>query len=72
MIGSRKKVAAVFERLVERGVPAEALGRVRAPIGLDIGAVTPGEIAVSIVAELIHARRSPLAPPRFKSARTTS
>ena len=67
MIGSRKKVAATFERLLARGVPSEALRRVRAPIGLDIGAVTPGEIAVSIVGELIHARRSPLAPLRFKS-----
>ncbi len=72
MIGSRKKVAAVFDRLVARGVPAEALRRVRTPIGLDIGAVTPGEIAVSIVAELIHNRRSPLAPLGFKSGRTTS
>ena len=72
MIGSRKKVAAVFERLVARGVPAGALRRVRTPIGLEIGAVTPGEIAVSIVAELIHARRSPPVPLGFKSDRTTS
>jgi xanthine dehydrogenase accessory factor len=67
MIGSRKKVAATFDRLMARGVPAGTLRRVRTPIGLDIGAVTPGEIAVSIVAELIHARRSPDAPLRFKS-----
>ena len=72
MIGSRKKVAATFERLVARGVPSDALRRVRTPIGLDIGAVTPGEIGVSIVAELIHARRAPLAPLKFKSDRTTS
>jgi len=72
MIGSRKKVAAVTGRLVARGVPAEALRRVRTPIGLDIGSVSPGEIAVSIVAELIHARRSPLTPLGFKSDRTTS
>ena len=71
MIGSRKKVAAVFDRLVARGVPAEALRRVRTPIGLEIGAVTPGEIAVSIVAELVHARRTPLAPLGFKSVQTT-
>jgi xanthine dehydrogenase accessory factor len=72
MIGSRKKVAAVFDRLVARGVPAEALRRVHTPIGLNIGAVTPGEIAVSIVSELIHTRRSPLAPLGFKSDRTAS
>jgi xanthine dehydrogenase accessory factor len=71
MIGSRKKVAATFERLISRGVPADALRRVRTPIGLEIGAVTPEEIAVSIVAELIHARRAPLAPLGFKSDRTT-
>ena len=72
MIGSRKKVAAVIGRLVARGVPGETLRRVRTPIGVDIGAVTPGEIAVGIVAELIHARRSPLAPLGFKSDRTIS
>jgi xanthine dehydrogenase accessory factor len=72
MIGSRKKVATTFERLIARGVPADALRRVRTPIGLDIGAVTPGEIAVSIVAELIHARRSPGSPLRFKSDPPTS
>ncbi len=67
MIGSRKKVASTFERLAARGVPPELLRRVRTPIGLDIGAVTPGEIAVSIVAELIHARRAPGSPLGFKS-----
>ena len=67
MIGSRKKVAAAFERLIARGVPPDALRRVRTPIGLDIGAVSPGEIAVSIVAEMVHARRSPGAPLGFKS-----
>jgi xanthine dehydrogenase accessory factor len=67
MIGSRKKVAATFEHLLARGVPPEALRRVRTPVGLDIGAVTPEEIAVSIVAEMIHARRSPHSPLRFMS-----
>jgi len=67
MIGSRKKVAAAFERLTARGVPAGTLRRVHAPVGVDIGASTPEEIAVSIVAELIHSRRVPGAPLRFKS-----
>jgi xanthine dehydrogenase accessory factor len=67
MIGSRTKVAATFEHLSSRGVGPEQLRRVHAPIGLAIGAVSPGEIAVSIVAELIHARRIPGAPLAFKS-----
>ncbi|HTY58870.1 MAG TPA: XdhC family protein [Bacteroidota bacterium] len=67
MIGSRKKVAATFERLVARGVAPDLLRRVHTPIGLSIGAVSPGEIAVSIVAELIHTRRAPGMPLAFKS-----
>lgn len=66
MIGSKRKVATAFAHLSEKGVPPEALGRVHAPIGLDIGAVTAEEIAVSIVAELIHARRDG-GPVRHKS-----
>ena len=57
MIGSKKKVAATFARLLKDGVPLAELKRVHAPIGLDIGAVTAEEIAVSILAELISARR---------------
>jgi xanthine dehydrogenase accessory factor len=48
LIGSRAKVERVFEALRGEGVGAEELGRVHAPVGLDIGAVTPAEIAVSI------------------------
>jgi xanthine dehydrogenase accessory factor len=57
MIGSRAKVARIFDALAAEGAPAEWLARVRAPIGLQIGAVTPEEIAVSIVAELVAVRR---------------
>jgi xanthine dehydrogenase accessory factor len=57
MIGSRKKVIATFARLQKDGVPLSSLQRVHAPIGLDIGAVTAEEIAVSILAELIRVRR---------------
>jgi xanthine dehydrogenase accessory factor len=53
MIGSRRKVRTTFERLVADGVPQSLLERVHAPIGLDIGAQTPAEIAVSILAEII-------------------
>jgi xanthine dehydrogenase accessory factor len=48
---------AVLQHLLEDGIPREALDRVHTPIGLDIGAETPGEIAVSIVAEMIMVRR---------------
>ena len=57
LIGSRAKVSRIFARLLEEGMPPECLSRVHAPIGLDIGAVTPAEIAISIVAELVAARR---------------
>ena len=56
LIGSRAKVARLFDTLVAEGVPPQVLRRVHAPIGLDIGAVTPEEIAISIVAELIAVR----------------
>ena len=57
LIGSRAKVVRIFDALAGEGMPAECLQRVRAPIGLDIGAVTPAEIAISIVAEMIAVRR---------------
>jgi xanthine dehydrogenase accessory factor len=53
LIGSRAKVARIYDALRTDGMAAEHLNRVHAPIGLDIGAVTPQEIAVSILAELI-------------------
>lgn len=58
MIGSKSKVLVAFRRLSEKGVSREALEqRVYAPIGLDIGSETPGEIAVSIVAQMVQVRR---------------
>jgi xanthine dehydrogenase accessory factor len=58
LIGSRAKVKRIYDVLIEDGsVPIERLEQIHAPIGLDIGAVTPQEIAVSIVAELIAVRR---------------
>jgi xanthine dehydrogenase accessory factor len=53
LIGSRAKVARIYDALSAEAMPAEILKSVHAPIGLDIGAVTPQEIAVSILAELI-------------------
>lgn len=53
LIGSRAKVARIYDELLSSAMPADVLRHVHAPIGLDIGAVTPQEIAVSILAELI-------------------
>lgn len=57
LIGSKRKVLSICKALEEEGLLREKLARVHAPIGLDIGALTPEEIAVSIVAELIAVRR---------------
>jgi len=57
MIGSRRRVRGAFEALLAAGMPRARLEPVHAPIGLDIGAETPEEIAVSIAAELVHVRR---------------
>ena len=53
LIGSRAKVARISDQLLAEGMPPALLTQVHAPIGLDIGAVTPQEIAVSILSELI-------------------
>jgi xanthine dehydrogenase accessory factor len=58
MIGSKTKNETVFSHLRARGITKEQLDRVHAPIGLAIGAQTPEEIAVSILAEIIEVRRS--------------
>ncbi len=57
MIGSRRKFIEIAKVLEGEGVPPEQLERVHSPVGLDIGALTPEEIAVAIVAEMIAARR---------------
>ena len=56
MIGSKQKRSSIYESLLHEGFTAEDLQRVHSPIGLDIGAETPEEIAISIVAELIQVR----------------
>ena len=58
LLGSKRKKIVVTKGLTAAGVPAKSLERVRVPVGLAIGAVTPEEIAVSVVAELIAWRRS--------------
>jgi xanthine dehydrogenase accessory factor len=63
LIGSRAKVRRIYDALIAEAMPPECLARVHAPIGLDIGAVSPEEIAVSILAELIAVRRGKIAEP---------
>ena len=57
MIGSRRRTNIVLARLREAGFDEESLNRVRAPIGLDIGAVSPEEVALSVLAEIVAHRR---------------
>lgn len=58
MMGSRRKAAATRQRLLAAGVAAEVINAIHTPIGLAIGAETPAEIAVSIVAQLIQCRKA--------------
>jgi xanthine dehydrogenase accessory factor len=58
MIGSKTKVKTIFAHLLDKGVTQKKLDSVYSPIGLEIGAQTPEEIAVSILAEIIKVRRS--------------
>ncbi len=57
LVASRRRAATIVERLRQRGVPSERLGRFKAPAGLDLGAVTPAEIAISILAEIVQHHR---------------
>lgn len=53
MIGSRRRVRATFSQLLDEGISRERLASVRAPLGLDLGAETPAEIAVAVMAEIV-------------------
>ena len=63
MIGSRRRVRATFVQLVEDGIAPSLLERVHAPVGLDVGAETPEEIAVAVAAELVMVRRGGTGTP---------
>ncbi|GIW87394.1 MAG: xanthine dehydrogenase [Isosphaeraceae bacterium] len=67
LIGSRRKIRMIFENLRDQGIPEEALARVCAPVGLEIGSESVIEIAISIVAELIAWRN--LGPRAARSVR---
>ena len=69
VIGSRKKKVAMDEYLLGKGFSSEAISRVVSPAGLEIGAETPAEIAVSIVAQMIKIRRTTIAAHGSHSAR---
>jgi xanthine dehydrogenase accessory factor len=56
-VGSRRKMTALREKLIAQGIDAAALDRIKAPAGLDLGAITPEEIAMSILAEITVERR---------------
>lgn len=68
LIGSKAKIKRIYDALLAEAMPAECLRRVHAPIGLDIGAVTPEEIAVSILAELIAVKRGRIDEPHVSAA----
>ena len=58
LVASRRRAASVLDYLSERGLSAELVSRLKAPAGLDIGATTPAEIAMSILAEIVSMRRT--------------
>jgi xanthine dehydrogenase accessory factor len=70
MIGSKRRTNIVLDKLLEEGADAERLKKVRAPIGLDIGAVSPEEVALAILAEIVAERRGGLGAPLSSWRRT--
>ena len=74
LIASKKRAGLVFEYLREQGVSEERLREIRAPAGLDLGAITPQEIALSIMSEIVLMRRSGTGKPltELKRARATA
>ena len=63
LIGSKRRTSIVIDRLRESGIPEEQLKNIHAPIGLDIGAVTPEEVALAIMAEIVSERRGGTGTP---------
>ena len=63
LIGSKRRTSIVIDRLRESGIPEEQLKNIHAPIGLDIGAVTPEEVALAIMSEIVAERRGGTGTP---------
>jgi xanthine dehydrogenase accessory factor len=72
MIGSRRKVLSVYKALEKEGYKPQEFERIYAPMGLEIGALSPEEIAISIVAELIAVRRNAVASAAHKKVKLDS
>ncbi|MBU2601697.1 MAG: XdhC/CoxI family protein [Actinobacteria bacterium] len=75
MIGSRGKVKTVLSELMEEGVSAEVLAKVKAPIGLDLGGHTPGEVSLSILAQVVaerHGKGGSAGPAALSVAQATA
>jgi xanthine dehydrogenase accessory factor len=64
-IGSQRKLESIIKELQEEGIPKEAFSMLKSPIGLDIGAETPEEIAISIAGEIIAVKKGKLMPSRL-------
>ena len=58
LLGSKRKTIMIYKLLASDGIPLDRLNQIYAPVGLDIGALTPEEIALSIMSELVMVRRS--------------
>jgi xanthine dehydrogenase accessory factor len=69
MIGSKRKCITIYKELAKEGIALDKFQNVHAPVGLEIGAITPEEIAVSIVAEMIAVRRNALPEAQGKAYR---
>jgi xanthine dehydrogenase accessory factor len=69
LIGSKRRTSIVIDRLRDAGISEDQLGKIHAPIGLDIGAVSPEEVALAIMAEIVAERRGGTGLPlRHKKA----
>ena len=68
LIASRKRFALMRAQLLSDGIPEERLARVHAPAGLDLGGLTPEEIALSVMAQIVQERRRPVAPVKVEVA----